>query len=1142
MKGHRQRTQPIELIFACTGNWGRRMLLRGMLLLTAAMYLGATVVHAQNATWLANPGSGDFDTATNWSPAIVPTGTAAFGGSNTTTITFSSDTPTGTLQFNAGAPAYTFNLATTSQTLTINGAGIVNNSSNLPTLNAGGTITFSGQTSIVTAGNANITTGTGGSVQFVTLASAGNLFQGFATAGTATITTNTGGVTEFSGLGTTASNATILTNGGTTEFLSQSTAANATITNSVGGSTNFSDTSTAGTATITNNTSGLTQFSGSSTAGNAIIINNFGGVTRFLDTSTAGDATIIVNSGGIADFSGPSAAGSAVITTNSGGLTEFIGTNTAAGGNARFITNAGGTFDISRLAPGGMTAGSIEGAGTYFLGSKTLTVGLNNLSTVVSGVIADGGLAGGMGAMLIKDGSGTLTLTGLNTYSGGTMISAGSLQIGDGGTTGSIAGNVAVNNNSTLAFDRSDFVTFAGVISGTGSVQDLGGGKLTLTGSNTYFGGTELNNGTLIVAATNALGTGPVSVNDPSLLQINPGVTITNPIAINNGGSLINGGTIQVSAAPGGPIVAITTSAGATISNQSGGMIAGFGLIVIQSASGSATVTNSGVISGTEGIALSNGGIITNNVGGAISGSSGTAIASSGGSTKLLNAGIINGNVTLGSGANTVQLFSGSRIGGSLNLGTNTASNLILAGSGQQLLSQAVTGTMTNAGSLTKQGSGNWVIDVALNAPVSTNVFSGALTVNNSLTSRLLTVQAGALLKGTGSIFGNVVNAGTISPGDAPGAITIVGNFTQGPGGTYNVQIFSPQNYSQLIVTGHASLNGTLHLTLASGFHLVAGEQFIVLKAGQGISGTFSSISSSSPVNVTYSNGVVDVTALSTSRPPVPTVLHLSDGTPDSTTALMADSTFYGFGSLSENMALGILETSEPSRPSTISVTFNAGEFDFEGEHGKTYTIPIAGGFKINDRVRLDYEIPLQYVTIANTSLMLGGATIDLPVKVILPSPDQPWSWTMTPTAAFAASGSREIIGGGALSNLFTYRWHGITASYGNYISFFNGDVLTSNDPRFPAGVSQQIMKNGLRFDIPFHNDWIVDIYGIYTQFFQSAQIPSYATIGVEVGRRFTWSVEGQNVDLGFLSLGLYTEFGNNYQSGHIQIGSAWRF
>jgi hypothetical protein len=85
-------------------------------------------------------------------------------------------------------------------------------------------------------------------------------------------------------------------------------------------------------------------------------------------------------------------------------------------------------------------------------------------------------------------------------------------------------------------------------------------------------------------------------------------------------------------------------------------------------------------------------------------------------------------------------------------------------------------------------------------------------------------------------------------------------------------------------------------------------------------------------------------------------------------------------------------------------------------------------------------------------------------------------------------------------------------------------------------------MKNGLRLDIPFAKSWIFEAYGIYTQFFQSAAISSYATIGAEVGRHFTWNVEGQNLDLGYLSLGLYTEFGNHYSSGHIQIGSAWRF
>src|SRR5262245_61445851 len=99
-------------------------------------------------------------------------------------------------------------------------------------------------------------------------------------------------------------------------------------------------------------------------------------------------------------------------------FTTFSSNST--GGLARLITNSGGTVNISGLTSTRMTAGSIEGAGNYQLGSKSLTVGGNNLSTEVSG-----GLSGSTGGSLVKVGAGALTLSGINTYTGSTTVNAG---------------------------------------------------------------------------------------------------------------------------------------------------------------------------------------------------------------------------------------------------------------------------------------------------------------------------------------------------------------------------------------------------------------------------------------------------------------------------------------------------------------------------------------------------------------------------------------------------------------------------------------------------------------------------------------------------------------------------------------------
>ena len=89
---------------------------------------------AQNATWLAAPSTSDFNTPTNWTPATVPTGTATFGPSSISSLTFSQDTTVGALQFNA--PNYTFEPTNAVRTIAISGVGIlVANPANSPTFN-----------------------------------------------------------------------------------------------------------------------------------------------------------------------------------------------------------------------------------------------------------------------------------------------------------------------------------------------------------------------------------------------------------------------------------------------------------------------------------------------------------------------------------------------------------------------------------------------------------------------------------------------------------------------------------------------------------------------------------------------------------------------------------------------------------------------------------------------------------------------------------------------------------------------------------------------------------------------------------------------------------------------------------------------
>jgi autotransporter-associated beta strand protein len=173
-----------------------------------------------------------------------------------------------------------------------------------------------------------------------------------------------------------------------------------------------------GSAILTNNY-GL-QFSLQSSAGSSYIINN--NLTEFYDESTAGDANIINNN--VLQFTGTSTIGSATVI-NYNGVYFYSG---ATGDTGRIVNNqAAAFFDISFTSASSFMLGSIEGAGTAFLGDKRLIVGADESSTTFSGVISDGGLIPGTGAALEKVGHGTLILTGINTYTGSTEIAGGAL-------------------------------------------------------------------------------------------------------------------------------------------------------------------------------------------------------------------------------------------------------------------------------------------------------------------------------------------------------------------------------------------------------------------------------------------------------------------------------------------------------------------------------------------------------------------------------------------------------------------------------------------------------------------------------------------------------------------------------------------
>ncbi|NQW49491.1 MAG: autotransporter-associated beta strand repeat-containing protein, partial [Planctomycetes bacterium] len=347
----------------------------------------------------------------------------------------------------------------------------------------------------------------------------------------------------------------------------------------------------------------------------------------------------------------------------------------------------------------------------------------NGQSVTFSGVLVASNTAG-----LTKTGSGSLILTAENLYAGTTTISTGTLQVGNGGSTGSITTGI-VTNAASLVFNRNDPITYAGAIGGTGSLTLQGASTLTLTGSSTYTGATAVQNGTIVLAGGNnrLATTGTVTLGGST--------TVGNLILGNASGPTNQTLGLIAASGSGGRIVGGNAAFSMlTVNNATSGTFAGtIGGSDVNESNLNLTKSGVGMLTLTAANTLYSGTTTMN--GGFLTLGSSTALGTSGPIT-FTGGGI--GYTSASAGVDLASRFKNST--SAITISTNLQSPVTIAGtidstnSGGLMLS---TGTLTLSGSNSYSGNttvsdgANWTV-TRLNIANANALGSGSLVFANT--------------------------------------------------------------------------------------------------------------------------------------------------------------------------------------------------------------------------------------------------------------------------------------------------------------------------------------------------------------------------------------------------------------------------